>query len=77
MLYVKEEKVSFFEAILDWFKRPFRREGLSRKEKALLELLIAEIKDALPDVKRVEELLDSWVKANDLHPERVERIALK
>jgi len=36
---------------------------VNRKEKAYLEILISEIKD----------LLDSWVKQNDLHPEKVEK----
>lgn len=44
--------------------------------KATLEVLIREIQDILereywsePDIK---ELLNSWIKANDLHPENVQ-----
>jgi hypothetical protein len=48
--------------------------------KATLEILIREIQDILKQPhlrlsqieKEITELLDSWVKANDLHPERVQ-----
>ena len=39
--------------------------------KASLTLLIAEIQNCQPNPKIVV-ILDSWIKANDLHPEAVE-----
>lgn len=44
---------------------------MNKKEKAFLEILIKEILDALPDVQKVERIINSWVEANDLHPEEV------
>lgn len=46
---------------------------LTKSEKALLEVLIHEILNSLPDVainKKVRKLLETWVKENDLHPEQ-------
>jgi len=44
--------------------------------RATLEILICEIQEILDgegDIKitKIEQLLDCWIKANDLHPERV------
>jgi len=61
-------------------KRCEKRMSLTRREKAFLELLIREVQDALPDVasnRKVKNLLESWVKANDLHPEKVSIVKLK
>jgi hypothetical protein len=45
---------------------------LTKREKALLSILIKEIKDVLPNGKeKVEELLDSWIKANNLPIDKV------
>jgi len=45
---------------------------LTKREKALLSILIKEIKDVLPNGKeKVEELLDSWIKANNLPVDKV------
>jgi len=43
---------------------------MDKVTKAALTLLIAEIQDCL-DMAEINRVLDSWVKANDLHPERV------
>lgn len=51
--------------------------GLSATEKAVLEMLISDIQEALPDADRVREVLKSWIEANDLHPERVKKVELK
>lgn len=44
---------------------------MNQETKAILTILIREIQDC-GDMKQVRELTDSWVKANDLHPEEVE-----
>lgn len=43
---------------------------MNNETKAILEILIREIQDLRPN-KDIEELLESWINANDLHPERV------
>lgn len=44
---------------------------LTVREKALLEIIIHEVKEVLPDSNKVMEVLDCWIKANNLHPEKV------
>jgi len=44
---------------------------LTRECKAALTLLIQEVQDCKTQEKK-DTLLESWIKANDLHPERVE-----
>lgn len=43
--------------------------------KATLEILIHEIQQC-KDIDAVHQLLDCWIKPNDLHPERVQTIKL-
>ena len=43
---------------------------MNKVTKATLTLLIAEIQ-ACQDMVEVNQVLDPWVKANDLHPEEV------
>ena len=43
---------------------------MDKVTKATLTLLIAEIQ-VCQDMAEVNRVLDSWVEANDLHPERV------
>ena len=43
---------------------------MDKVTKATLTLLIAEIQ-ACQDMAEVNRVLDSWIKANDLHPEEV------
>ena len=47
---------------------------MTKREKALLTLIIAEVRDCR-DMERVKAVIDSWVTANDLHPEKVETLA--
>lgn len=47
--------------------------SLSNEEKTILELLVAEIFDALPDADKVLTVLDMWITSNDLHPEDIDR----
>lgn len=42
---------------------------LSNREKSLLEILIHEIQERKPN-KAITELLQSWIEANNLHPEK-------
>lgn len=49
---------------------------LTKIEKAMLEILIHEIRELKPN-RRIEELLDTWVKENGLHPENVETVSVK
>ena len=47
------------------------REGkMDKVTKATLTLLIAEIQDC-QDMAEVNRVLDSWIKANGIHPEKV------
>ncbi len=50
--------------------------GINRDTKAILELLICEIQQC-KDMSEVNSLLDSWIKPNNLHPEKVQTIAKK
>ena len=43
---------------------------MDKVTKATLTLLIAEIQDC-QDMAEVNRVLDSWIKANDIHPEKV------
>lgn len=52
---------------------------ISKEAEAVITILIREIQDILnqdlkPEiqVKKIKELLDVWIKANDFHPEKVE-----
>ena len=49
---------------------------LSTQNKALLSILIREIQEC-SNMNEVNLLLDSWIQANDLHPENVETMAEK
>jgi len=63
------------------FKNPFENEVT----KATVELLIGELQEILNDSKTdemdklslIEENLNSWVKANNLHPENIKTIKVK
>lgn len=46
---------------------------LTKREKALLEILIAEILELNPN-ESIKKLLENWITANDLHPERVQTL---
>jgi len=46
---------------------------MTKREKALLTILIAEI-HGCQDMEGVKAITESWVKANDLHPEEVETL---
>lgn len=48
----------------------FKYIKMTRREKALLEIVFAEIQGC-QDTVEVNVVIDSWVKANDLHPEKV------
>jgi len=48
----------------------FKDTNLTPREKALLAILISEI-EGCPDVGSIAAVTQSWVKANDLHPEKV------
>lgn len=43
---------------------------MSNETRAILTILIAEVQEC-SSKKTIKTLLDSWVKANDLHPEDV------
>jgi hypothetical protein len=45
-------------------------ESMSNITKANLELLIREIQELHPN-EAISNLLDSWIKGNDLHPEKI------
>ena len=54
------------------------------KIKGVLTLLIAEIKDIIDSnqnifekMTKIDNLLDGWIKVNDLHPEKVKEISMK
>lgn len=49
---------------------------LTKREKALLSIIIHEVLGLNPN-KKIRELLQSWVSTNDLHPEDVETGRLK
>jgi hypothetical protein len=42
----------------------------------MFEILIHEIRELKPN-KKIAELLDGWVKENDLHPENVETVSIR
>lgn len=56
---------------------------MKKETKAILGILIHEVQDILKEttepatakVIKIGALLDSWVSANDLHPERVETLS--
>ena len=61
------------KGLLKWFKGMagyVSVEPMSEITKANLELLIREIQDLDPN-DAIKELLESWVKANGLHPEEI------
>ncbi|MBA7709036.1 hypothetical protein ES703_117943 [subsurface metagenome] len=45
--------------------------ALSSETKAVLNIIIREIQDC-QTMEKVKSILDSWIKANDLHPEEVQ-----
>lgn len=51
---------------------------MDEETKATTSILIHEIRDIIKEhgpkntISKIQELLDSWVSANDLHPEKVE-----
>lgn len=47
---------------------------MSKETKGILTILIAEIQNC-KDMEEIKSLLDCWIKANDLHPEAVERLS--
>ena len=52
--------------------------GMNEEAKGFMGILIREVQDIIREnrpkqaVSKIQELLGSWVSANDLHPERVE-----
>ena len=56
---------------------------MRKAEKALLEIIIREVKDSMNQtginkpinnfqaLERIDKLLQTWIDANDLHPEKV------
>jgi len=42
--------------------------------KAFLEILIAEV-ESCKDIAEVKAILETWKKANDLHPEKVQSMS--
>lgn len=47
---------------------------MSKETKGILTILIAEVQDC-ENMEEVKSLSDCWVKANDLHPEKVEQVS--
>jgi hypothetical protein len=60
----------------DKAKEVFNEIKLTRIEKAMFEIFIHEIRDLNPN-KEIRGLLDTWVKENDLHPEKVETVSVR
>lgn len=56
-------------------KKETRAVELEGKTKATLELLIHEIQQC-KDMGEVRSLVDSWIKPNDLHPEKVQTMVI-
>lgn len=48
----------------------FKDIKMTRREKALLTIIIAEIQDC-QNMEDVKAIVDSWITANDLHTETV------
>lgn len=55
---------------------------MDKQTRATLEILISEIKDILNEtveptttLEEIEGLIDSWVNANDLHPEKCIKVS--
>jgi len=75
------EKIKYFFKLLFTGRASIK---MSKESKAFLEILIREIRDTIEEnegnpskaVEEINKLLDSWVRANDLHPERVEKVKL-
>lgn len=62
-------------------KGKFKVKELSRETKVILEILIHEIQKILEKPRgypfkwaEIRELLNSWIEANDLHPEQAETL---
>jgi len=71
---VKVEKAGLKDVLRGLLRRGrLKQRGLSEEAKAALSMLIAEIYDLNPS-EEIRRVLDSWVKANDLHPEKVGRL---
>jgi len=47
---------------------------MSKETRGIFEILIAEVQGC-NDMQEVRTLLDSWIKVNDFHPEKVERLS--
>lgn len=52
----------------------FKDIKMTRREKALLTIIIAEIQGC-QDMEGVKAITNSWVTANDLHPEEVKTLS--
>ena len=53
-------------------QKPQMDRVLTPNERGLLEILISEIQETLPQGEgKVKEVLQEWIKVNDLHPENV------
>jgi len=59
---------------------------LTRREKAILTLIIREVQDGLADKKpkskkalaeAINGILDPWIRANDLHPENAKVMTVR
>jgi len=52
-------------------KNVSRLKNISEETKGVLEIFIHELEE-VNDLTRIREIIDSWIKGNDLHPEQVQ-----
>ncbi len=62
-----------FALFLPWAYDSWTTFKIKSVNKAFLEILIHEIQEC-KNMEEVNVLLNSWIKANDLHPENVETL---
>jgi hypothetical protein len=72
---IEARKAGLRDTLRAVFRRGWaRRIGeLSEETRATLAILIAEIYDLNPN-EEIRRLLETWVRAHDLHPEKVRRL---
>jgi hypothetical protein len=72
---IETRKLNFKDMLKAVFRRGWVKQigELSEETKATLTILVAEICDLNPN-EEIRRLLESWVKAHDLHPEKVQRL---
>jgi hypothetical protein len=72
---IETRKASLKDMLKAVFRRGWVKQTgeLSEETKATLTILIAEIYDLNPN-EEIKRLLETWVKAHDLHPEKVQRL---